>query len=269
MAVTLEGGCRVSDMREGEPVVNGTLRIWNRIGKANGAQAISLRVMEFAPGLSPGVRNGDCDEILYVVSSDLSDADQDQASTARVNGSFSLLIDRVRQDVTSDTGVYIRPNQTFALDNNGPELVVVISVRCPDPNRAQEFVNRSSITPVSQSEDRKPFVRLWDRAPESTADRWYRVLVDDEVGSQEVTQFVGSIPPGRAPDHFHTYEEVLFILKGEGRMWAGETNTPIGVGSCIYLPKRQVHCVENTGQGELRLLGVFYPAGSPSVRYDV
>jgi mannose-6-phosphate isomerase-like protein (cupin superfamily) len=85
----------------------------------------------------------------------------------------------------------------------------------------------------------------------------------------QVTQFVGSIPPGRAPDHFHNYEEVLFILRGEGRMWAGMTHTPIAFGSCIYLPKGQVHCVENTGDGELRLLGVFYPAGSPSVRYDV
>ncbi|HYN25457.1 MAG TPA: cupin domain-containing protein, partial [Pyrinomonadaceae bacterium] len=82
-------------------------------------------------------------------------------------------------------------------------------------------------------------------------------------------QFVGSIPPGRAPDHFHNYEEVLFILRGVGRMWAGKTHTPIASGSCIYLPKGQVHCVENTGDDELRLLGVFYPAGSPSVRYDV
>jgi len=58
-------------------------------------------------------------------------------------------------------------------------------------------------------------------------------------------------PPGRAPDHFHQYEEVLFILKGVGRMWAGETNTPVAPGSCIYLPKGQVHCVENTGKDEL------------------
>jgi len=92
-------------------------------------------------------------------------------------------------------------------------------------------------------------------------------MVDDAMGST-ATQFVGSIPPGRAPDHFHNYEEVLFILKGEGLMWAGQTNTPIAPGSCIYLPKGQVHCVENTGEGELRLLGVFYPAGSPSVRYE-
>jgi mannose-6-phosphate isomerase-like protein (cupin superfamily) len=95
------------------------------------------------------------------------------------------------------------------------------------------------------------------------------VLVDEEVGSMQVTQFVGSIPPGRAPDHFHNYEEVLVILRGTGRMWAAETNTSIDPGSCVYLPKKQVHCVENTGSDELRLLGVFYPAGSPSVRYDV
>jgi mannose-6-phosphate isomerase-like protein (cupin superfamily) len=96
-----------------------------------------------------------------------------------------------------------------------------------------------------------------------TGDRWYRVLIDSEV-----TQFVGSIPPGRAPDHFHEYEEVLFILSGEGRMHKGSSSTPIESGSCVYLPRRQVHCVENTGTGELRLLGVFYPAGSPAVRYE-
>jgi mannose-6-phosphate isomerase-like protein (cupin superfamily) len=94
------------------------------------------------------------------------------------------------------------------------------------------------------------------------------VLVDDEVGSTQVTQFVGSIPPGRAPDHFHNYEEVLVILRGEGRMWAGKTHTLIAAGSCIYLPKGQIHCVENTSDDELRLLGIFYPAGSPSVRYE-
>jgi len=301
MAVTLEGGCRVSDMREGEPVVNGTLRIWNQIGKANGAHAISLRVMEFAPGSSPGIRDRDCDEILYLLPPGAESAKFDSQRQARgpQRGSpagvearsassldqvssesphpeaareddheIKLIIDGQSFPVSADTGIYIRPQQVFAIDNPTPDPILVISSRCPDPDRAQEFVNRSSIRPVSQSEARKPFVRLWDRAPESTADRWYRVLVDKEVGSKQVTQFVGSIPPGRAPDHFHTYEEVLFILKGEGRMWAGQTNTTIGPGSCIFLPKRQVHCVENTGQGELRLLGVFYPAGSPSVRYD-
>ena len=40
---------------------------WALFGRATGAQAISLRTLEFAPGLSPGMRNAACDEVLYVV----------------------------------------------------------------------------------------------------------------------------------------------------------------------------------------------------------
>ena len=270
MAVVLEGGCRVSEMREGEPLIEGTLRIWNRIGRATGALAISLRVMEFAPGLSPGIRN-DCDEILYVLDEhwNFGQTNRNEVSTTRVSGWVNAFIDGHDYNLDGDTGIYLRPGETFAINNSGPESIVLISSRCPDPDRASRFVQPLTV-PSSDSTLPKqpPLVRLADRPAQPTADRWYRVLVDDEVGSTQVTQFVGSIPPGRAPDHFHHYEEVLFILKGEGRLWAGETNTPIAPGSCIYLPKGQVHCVENTGKHELRLLGVFYPAGSPSVRYE-
>ncbi|HSP13488.1 MAG TPA: cupin domain-containing protein [Thermoanaerobaculia bacterium] len=105
-------------------------------------------------------------------------------------------------------------------------------------------------------------VCMIDAPVQRTGDRWYRELIQGET-----TQFVGSIPPGRAPDHFHIYEEVICILQGSGTMWAGASSTPIATGSCIYLPPKQIHCLENTGSGELRLLGVFYPAGSPAVRY--
>ena len=260
MAVNLEGGCRVSEMREGEPFTEGTLRIWNRVGRATGAQAISLRILEFAPGLSPAIRNQECDELLYVAG----------IETAGGDGSLNLSIEGQSFVVGSDTGIYIRPGQTFSVDNSGSSSVLLVSSQCPDPDRSPQFAT----SPIIALEDlappgQPPIVRLTDRAAQSTADRWYRVLVDDEIGSTQVTQFVGSIPPGRAPNHFHNYEEVLFMLKGKGRMWAGRTHTPIAPGSCIYLPKGQVHCVENTGDDELRLLGVFYPAGSPSVRYDV
>jgi len=276
-------------MREGEPLIEGTLRIWNRIGRATGAQAISLRVMEFAPGLSPGIRNDDCDEILYMLDQSdprgVGDSSQGQALSAPPLGqrqleephpegvrrpSQEIFIDGHSFDIDRDTGIYLRPGETLALNNSGPDPIVLVSSQCPDPNRAPRFVpplTAPSASPLSAAHP--PLVRLADRPAQPTADRWYRVLVDDEVGSTQVTQFIGSIPPGRAPDHFHNYEEVLFILKGTGRMWAGETNTPVAPGSCIYLPKGQVHCVENVGKDELRLLGIFYPAGSPSVRYDV
>jgi mannose-6-phosphate isomerase-like protein (cupin superfamily) len=236
MAVILEGGCRVSEMREGPPLVNGPLRVWNRIGRASGAQAISLRVMEFAPGLSPTIQNEGCDQILYMLG---------EVRTACDSGRAILLIDGQSYEITPDTGIYVRPNQTFAIDNPRSASIVVISAQCPDPETAPRFVDPPASSSDSSRLDQPPIVRLADQRAQPTADRWYRVLVDDKVGSEQVTQFIGSIPPGRAPDHFHQYEEVLFILKGEGRMWAGETNTPIGVGSCIYLPKGQVHCVEN------------------------
>ena len=237
MAVVLEGGCRVSTMHEGESRVSGSLSIWDQIGKASGAKAISLRVLEFGPGTSPALSNHDSDEVLYVL-----------------DGYCRVVIGEDEYELGPETGVYLRPGQTLRVENKGAEVVRFISSQSPaEPLKSSEL---------------PPIVKLSDRRALPTADRWYRVLVDDEIGSEQVTQFVGSIPPGRAPDHFHEYEEVLFILRGEGRMWAGETHTPIGPGSCIYLPRRQVHCVENIGSGELRLLGVFYPAGSPAVRYE-
>jgi mannose-6-phosphate isomerase-like protein (cupin superfamily) len=265
MGTTLEGGCRVTDMSEGAPVGHGTLRIWNQIGHATGAQAISLRILEFAPGLSPGIRNAESDEILYV----LGCWERGRPVRPSENGErlAQAFIDANLYDLDADTGIYLRPGEVLTVNNPGPDSLVIVSCRCPEPESPQEFVTAPSSD--STSPERSPLVRLADRPAQPTADRWYRVLVDDEIGSTQATQFVGSIPPGRAPDHFHQYEEVLFILKGQGRMWTGETNTMIGSGSCIYLPTGQVHCVENTGEGELRLLGVFYPAGSPSVRYDV
>ncbi len=57
MAVKLEGDCMVRKMREGIPTVSGTLAVWHQIGREIGAEAISLRILEFAPGLSPGILN--------------------------------------------------------------------------------------------------------------------------------------------------------------------------------------------------------------------
>ena len=99
MAVILEGGCRVSEMREGEPLVKGALRVWNRIGRASGAQAISLRVMEFGPGLSPTIQNQDCDQILYVLDSSLASRDHDreavkESSQGQAQSASPLVIGR-------------------------------------------------------------------------------------------------------------------------------------------------------------------------------
>ncbi|HSB29062.1 MAG TPA: cupin domain-containing protein [Pyrinomonadaceae bacterium] len=257
MAIELEGGCRVSEMNEGNPEIAGSMKIWRHIGRATGAKAISLRVIEFAQGQSPLIQNDTADEVFYYL-------EQIEGSPV-TNERCKVEISGYPFDVKAQTGIYLQPGSRMTVRNQSPEPVIFVGVQCPEiPTSLDRAVNETAKT----SKGSFPGVRLADRAAIPTANRWYRVLVDDEVGSRQVTQFVGSIPPGRAPDHFHQYEEVLFILRGQGRMWAGETSTPIGPGSCVYLPKGQVHCVENTGTDELRLLGVFYPAGSPAVRYE-
>jgi mannose-6-phosphate isomerase-like protein (cupin superfamily) len=190
---------------------------------------ISMRVLEFGPGQSAEFRNEDLDQVLFALDE------------CRVS------IDDHVHEVEPQSGIFIPAKKAFRVENSGTKIVSFVSSQAP---RQEGGIDNA-------------IVRLEDQRAMPTTDRWYRVLIDSEV-----TQFVGSIPPGRAPDHFHEYEEVLFILRGEGRMWAGKQSTPISYGSCIYLPRRQVHCVENTGTGELRLLGVFYPAGSPAVRYE-
>lgn len=249
MGRVLAGGCRVWGLTEGRPRTIGGVRVWNRAGRRSGAEAISLRVLRFPPGVS-GLDGSEADDVLYVL-----------------DGEATVYLDGRAHRVGPDTGVYLRPGARLTVDNPGPRPFTVVSSRCPDPGTALRAVAPETRRARGAKPPRlSPIVRLADRPSETTGDRSYRVLVDRSVGCEAVTQFVGTIPPGRAPDHFHQYEEVLCILDGKGRMWAGRSHAPIGPGSCIFLPRRQVHCVENTGEGPLRLLGVFYPAGSPAAR---
>src|SRR5262249_11166917 len=107
---------------------------------------------------------------------------------------------------------------------------------------------------------------LDDCPVEITGDRRFRVLFGPGNGCEAATQFVGEIPPGRAPLHSHTYDEVVLVLAGEGVLHAGPADHPIAPGTCIHLPPAQQHCLENTGQGTLRVLGVFPPGGSPAAK---
>jgi quercetin dioxygenase-like cupin family protein len=101
----------------------------------------------------------------------------------------------------------------------------------------------------------------------ASAGREFALGATPDAGCATVTQFVGLIPPGRAPDHFHTYDEVIYVLDGEGVLEIGGEEAPLEPGTCVHLPARLVHCLANTGGSELRVLGVFRPAGSPAEAY--
>ena len=101
----------------------------------------------------------------------------------------------------------------------------------------------------------------------ATAGRQFRLLATPELGCRSVTQFLGYIPVVRAPDHFHKYDEVVYVLEGEGKLHIDGETAPLRTGSCVHLPAGIVHCLENVGPGEMRVLGVFRPAGSPAEAY--
>jgi quercetin dioxygenase-like cupin family protein len=101
---------------------------------------------------------------------------------------------------------------------------------------------------------------------ETTGDRQFRVLFGPGKGCSVATQFVGEIPPGRAPDHSHPYDEVVLILRGEGIAHIGGVAHAVAAGTCAHLPPGLVHCLENTGQAAMRVLGVFHPADSPAAK---
>src|SRR6185312_17454453 len=101
--------------------------IWDRIGRATGAQAISLRVMECAPGLSPAIRNHECDQILYVLEREPSlkreahlerghPAPMSERSERQTAVRFAaIVIDGRSFEIGPDTGIYIRPHEIFQM----------------------------------------------------------------------------------------------------------------------------------------------------------
>ena len=250
MAVTLKGACRVMGLREGQPSGRDRLRVWRHVGGETGAAALSLRVLEVDPGgPAPALRNGPCEEVLFVLQG---------RGTAHVDG--------WPHEIGPDTGLFVPPGAILTLSATSTEPLTLMSAQCPDPG-AELRLEPPLLSPSGPGPIVGATARLWEREARPSGDRWYRVLVDEALGSRQVTQFVGAIPPGRAPAHFHEYEEVLCFLAGEGRLWADDVSTEVRPGLCAFLPRGQVHGTENTGPGELRLLGVFYPAGSPAVSY--
>jgi quercetin dioxygenase-like cupin family protein len=59
---------------------------------------------------------------------------------------------------------------------------------------------------------------------------------------------------------------VIYVLEGEGVLHGGGADKPVSAGSCIHLPPFFVHSLENSGDGPMRIVAVFHPAGDPASR---
>jgi quercetin dioxygenase-like cupin family protein len=102
----------------------------------------------------------------------------------------------------------------------------------------------------------------------ATGARSFQILHGPHNGSTRATMFVGYIPPGSAPWHYHLYDEIVWILRGNGRLHIDDSVEPLAPGCAFRLHPREVHVVENAqSEAELAVLGIFTPAGSPSAAY--
>jgi mannose-6-phosphate isomerase-like protein (cupin superfamily) len=171
-----------------------------------------------------------------------------------VSGRGLLRIGGRTYELEPDVGAYVVAGEAYEIGNDSDEELVIVCVRAPQDGNARLDPDRRT-------------VRFADREPlPAKPNREFRYLVNQDVGCPDMTQFIGLIPPGRAPMHSHTYDEVIYVVEGEGVLHLGGKDTPIAAGSCIHLPPLEEHCLENTGEGTMRVLGVFHPSGDPASR---
>jgi quercetin dioxygenase-like cupin family protein len=116
---------------------------------------------------------------------------------------------------------------------------------------------------------RETIARLDDAGSEAaTGARSFQILFGPNNGSTRATLFAGYIPPGKAPWHYHQYDEIVYVPEGPGCLHLEADRQDLGAGAAFRLRPRQVHIVENTSTDrELTIIGVFTPAGSPSAAY--
>jgi mannose-6-phosphate isomerase-like protein (cupin superfamily) len=166
--------------------------------------------------------------------------------------------------VRRDTGLWLPPGAAYRVSADGPGALSLDAVSLPAGTAGGPPAGAEGRSGAPGDPAGPRLSELGDCPVEVTGDRRFRVLFGPGHGCSAATQFVGEIPPGRAPEHIHPYDEVVLVLEGEGVLHAGAGDRPLAPGSCVHLPPGEPHCLENTGRATLRVLGVFHPGGSPA-----
>ncbi|MBS1811606.1 MAG: cupin domain-containing protein [Acidobacteria bacterium] len=90
-----------------------------------------------------------------------------------------------------------------------------------------------------------------------------RPLMDRTVGAiTQCSLAEETLPPGKTvPPHYHeVLEEIYYILSGSGVMTIGEESQAVGSGDAIFIPKKNIHTLTNTGAEDMKILLVCGPA---------
>ena len=207
------------------------------IDSSNGSSVLELHLARYGRGRSgPHTLEG-VQEIMYTTS-----------------GRGTLTVAGESHELEPGTAAYLTAGERYELDNPGPDELVIVSATAPQSAEGVE-------APTART------VRYADQPTlPASGDREFRYLITDEVGCRDATQFFGVIAPGRAPDHSHVYDEVIYVLEGEGVLHGGGEDRPVRAGSCIHLPPFFVHSLENSGDTPMRIVATFHPSGDPASR---
>jgi len=255
----LPGGCRVFTPDDGQAGSAGGWRWRTPICRANGADRITQSVSEFSGGRAPVVVNPQAEEALYVVE-----------------GEGVCYIDGWPYPVSPGIAIYVPPAAEYCFENTGEAALRVLHACCPE-DFGRHFVETPRVVETPRAADSsatpndapKRTVREVDRELiPAGADRHFRYLVHTDLGCRQITQFAGWIPTSKAIPHTHTYEEGIFILSGRGLVHVDGDTCEFETGSSIYFPIGVRHCIENAEAAPIRLLGAFYPSGSPGAAYE-
>ncbi len=214
---------------------DGGVEVRTTFDSSNGCERLEQQLRRFDAGRTRQHRVGEGrQEILYVVS-----------------GSGYLDLDGERHRLEPGTGAYVVGGETYTIGaDDDLVLTSVLATQESDP------------PPV-----RKVTVRFVDQPElEASSERTFRYLVDESAGSLDMTQFIGIVQPSKAPFHSHPYDEVGYVIEGVGIAHVDGEQVPLRAGSCFHLAPEQVHCIENSGDTPMRILGVFHPSGSPASR---
>ena len=204
-----------------------------------GDSALALRRVALGPGDSSALADPDLDSLLYVVA-----------------GTGLVTLDGSEHTLRARCAALVLAGEEAAITSGDGIEVVVATVR-PEADRHAPLGPREVV------------VSLDDADPQDASGaRSFQVLFGPHNGSTRATLFAGFVPPGKAPWHYHLYDEIVWVPEGPGRLHIGETTAELEAGSAFRLRPRQVHIVENPSTDrELTVLGIFTPAGSPSAAY--
>jgi len=255
MALQQRAHLRHQEEIAGEVIEGGVVQ-W-LVDRELGAEHVMSYRLTVGPDSTASHAHPGAEEVLYVLQ-----------------GSGEIRVEGAHHDVHPGQAVYVPDGAEHSYVNTGAEPLVLVGAMAPsiDPDDIQPAMPRLDLAGAGSAriDEHGVAPTMMDErriTPTLMGERSFRVLVSPAVGCQQMTQFTGVIPTGRAPLHAHPHEEAVYIVAGTGRLWIEDK--PVGElrpGSVVFFPIGVRHTLENTGREDMKVLGAFSPAGSPEAK---